>query len=215
MTDVTERYTSACTATNLRVSAEKPGAADVLIAAGWSKHQLGAALMRLRSEWDSVAKPRRVTPEAITQVARTMQGTPTEKLQKAQKIASDWYTHELRLLAQRLQTLPAIRRAITAQAGNSDIASGRARVGGHAESTGQPSGHAGTGHVRRGGAMKCFTIGRWINERGVPTAAIRIIEITAIDFFKGENDVNKDTRPGNQTLRPRLEHPSGQGPNLV
>ena len=123
MTDVTERYTSACTATNLRVSAEKQGAADVLIAAGWSKHQLGAALMRLRSEWDSVAKPRRVTPEAITQVARTMQGTPTEKLQKAQKIASDWYTRELRLLAQRLQTLPSIRRAITAQAGNSDTAS--------------------------------------------------------------------------------------------
>lgn len=123
---IDERYSAACNAANLRVTAEKNGNGDVLIAAGWSKSQLGAALMRLRSEWDSVARPRKVTPEAISQVARTMQGLPGEKLAKAQRIAADWYAHELRLMAQRLQTLPAIRASVStwlARPGGHDIAS--------------------------------------------------------------------------------------------
>jgi hypothetical protein len=110
---IDERYASACNTTSLHVIADKGGAGDVLIASGWSPTKLGSALLRLHSEWDGTAKLPKVTPEAITQVARTMQGTPAEKLAKAQKIAADWHSHECRLLAQRLKTLAAVREAAT------------------------------------------------------------------------------------------------------
>ena len=53
---IEERYISATQATNLKVEAEKSGPADVLIAAAWSMSRVGAALVRLSSEWDGSAK---------------------------------------------------------------------------------------------------------------------------------------------------------------
>lgn len=54
---VAEKYTSACSASNLRVQAEKTGSADVMIAAGWSPSRLGLALLRLHTEFDAAAIP--------------------------------------------------------------------------------------------------------------------------------------------------------------
>lgn len=52
-----EAYARAIHATDLTLRAEKVGAADVLIAAGFVRNRLGTALLRLRAEWDSVAVP--------------------------------------------------------------------------------------------------------------------------------------------------------------
>lgn len=53
---ITERYETANNAKNLKVEAENNGAADVLIAAGWSPVRFGMLLMRLHSEYDGKAK---------------------------------------------------------------------------------------------------------------------------------------------------------------
>ena len=53
---IEERYISATQASNLKVEADKGGAADIIIAAGWSPSRVGQALMRLASEWDGAAK---------------------------------------------------------------------------------------------------------------------------------------------------------------
>ena len=55
---VEENYTSATNSSNLRCEADRRTDVDVLIAAGCTPGILGAALMRLHSEWDGCAKPR-------------------------------------------------------------------------------------------------------------------------------------------------------------
>lgn len=60
-TTIEERYISATQASTLKVEAEKSGPADVLIAAGWSMSRVGAALLRLSSEWDGSAKRPRMS----------------------------------------------------------------------------------------------------------------------------------------------------------
>lgn len=50
---VEEQYQTANNASDLRVEADRRGAADVLIAAGYSQSRLGMALLRLHSEWDT------------------------------------------------------------------------------------------------------------------------------------------------------------------
>lgn len=52
ITTIEERYSSAVTASSLKVEADKGGAADVLIAAGWSPSRIGSALMRLHTKAD-------------------------------------------------------------------------------------------------------------------------------------------------------------------
>ena len=108
--DVAERYATAINTSNLRVEADRGSSADVLIAAAWSPQRFGAELLRLHSEWDGCAKPKKVAQEAITVFARTMQGkTEMEKRQKAQNIADSWHAHELSLLFSRLKTMPRVR----------------------------------------------------------------------------------------------------------
>ena len=58
---VAEAYSSAGNTSDLTVKADKRTDADVLIAAGWSPGLLGAALLRLQSEWDGTAKPSKLT----------------------------------------------------------------------------------------------------------------------------------------------------------
>lgn len=58
---VEEAYTSATASSNLRCEADRRTDVDVLIAAGCTPGILGAALMRLHSEWDGCAKPRAMT----------------------------------------------------------------------------------------------------------------------------------------------------------
>ncbi len=45
-----EKYLVATNTSNLRVEAERTGAADVIIAAGWSASRIGGALMRLHTK---------------------------------------------------------------------------------------------------------------------------------------------------------------------
>lgn len=54
---VEEKYAGAITTSNLRVQADKGGAGDVIIAVGWSTSRIGAALMRLHTEYDSGSIP--------------------------------------------------------------------------------------------------------------------------------------------------------------
>ena len=58
---VDEAYSSACNTSNLSVKAEQRNDGDVLIACGMTPGLLGAALLRLHSEWDGTAKPRKLT----------------------------------------------------------------------------------------------------------------------------------------------------------
>lgn len=61
MTTVDEKYTVAGNATDLRVDPEIEKPVDTLIASGMTPGLLGAALLRLHSEWDGTAKPRKLT----------------------------------------------------------------------------------------------------------------------------------------------------------
>lgn len=57
---IEENYSGAVNTTNLRMEVREDspdGAAGVLIAAGWSPSRLGAALMRLHTEYDSTSIP--------------------------------------------------------------------------------------------------------------------------------------------------------------
>jgi hypothetical protein len=134
-----EQYGSAINASNLRVRGvdQADGAARILIAAAMSPNRLGAALMRLVSEWDGSQKPRRQNPAAIERLAATMliqQGTRRAKvdelingkktsverdvpnmvpdIDKAHAEAQQWYMHELGIHFQRLKTLPEVREQL-------------------------------------------------------------------------------------------------------
>ena len=58
---VDEAYISAGNSDDLTVAADRRSDADVLIASGMTPGLLGAALLRLHSEWDGTAKPRKLT----------------------------------------------------------------------------------------------------------------------------------------------------------
>lgn len=53
---IEEIYQVAGNTSNLTVEADRRGAGDVLIAAGWSPSRLGMALLRLHSEWDGCSR---------------------------------------------------------------------------------------------------------------------------------------------------------------
>jgi hypothetical protein len=125
-TTVEERYTNATHASNLRVQAERTGSADVLIAMGWSPSRLGAALMRLHSEWDGCEKPRKPTRTAVDLIAaslpriedgqRKQDGVMVPNMvldmDTAHKTAHDWYMHELKILFGKLKTMPDVRHQL-------------------------------------------------------------------------------------------------------
>lgn len=93
--DVTELYTSATHASNLRVEADRNGPADLLIASGWSPSRLGSALLRLHSEYDGVEHPKRGT---------------------------EIYVHEFTMMLGKLKSLPDVRYQLTMQAEKWQIA---------------------------------------------------------------------------------------------
>jgi hypothetical protein len=68
--DVQESYQTAINTTDLTVEADRRGAGDVLIAAGWSESRLGQALIRLQGEWDGAGKPRKLTELEIEHYAQ-------------------------------------------------------------------------------------------------------------------------------------------------
>ena len=118
---IDEKYVSATISTNLRVEAEKGGAADVLIAAGWSPSHLGSALMRLQSEFDSIEKPRLVCLDGLVQMAlKYKKQNPKWKIKECEAAsmadASIWLANEKQLFLGKLKTLPVVIDQITIQA---------------------------------------------------------------------------------------------------
>ena len=117
-----ELYTCANNARNLRVEADCRGSADLLIAAGWSASRLGAALLRLHSEWDAAEKPVRPTKAAIEAMASTYPSVPKVKGKKDPRIARAtdaayaWHLSEMLGLVARLRVLPDVRREVVLQA---------------------------------------------------------------------------------------------------
>lgn len=132
-TGTEERYTNATHTSNLRVEAEKGGAGDMLIAAGWSASRLGAALMRLHSEFDGAEKPRRPTLENITLLAHSMErkvenGRQMLDMTAAHAQAHDWYIHELKIMLQKFKTLPDVREQMVKWTREALIADADTRV---------------------------------------------------------------------------------------
>lgn len=139
---IEERYTSATHASNLRVQAERTGSADMLIAMGWSPSRLGAALIRLHSEWDGAQTPVKPTKAAIDLIAHSMDriqdgmrkvdGEMVKNMvldmAGAQRTAHDWYMHELKILFQRLKTMPDVRQQLTLWARQHQIDNASHRV---------------------------------------------------------------------------------------
>lgn len=83
---VEETYQVAGNTSNLTVEADRRGAGDVLIAAGWSPSRLGMALLRMHSEWDGSSR----RPKAYGKAPTPMTGS------------------DLRLLANGLKSRPTV-----------------------------------------------------------------------------------------------------------
>lgn len=150
-----ERYTAATHASNLRVQAERGGHADLIIAAGLSKSLVGASLIRLHSEWEGLAKPRRRDRTAVEAIAKEFpllqEGERKEtysvleygkRIQKSRMVpnmvldmpsahrrAHEWYLHEMKLVFQQMKTLPLARDSLTLWLRQNDVADADRRAG--------------------------------------------------------------------------------------
>lgn len=56
MATISERYISGANATDLTVRSERDGAVEALVSVAWSRSKVGAALLRLHSEWDGAMR---------------------------------------------------------------------------------------------------------------------------------------------------------------
>lgn len=116
-----ERIASACNASSLKVEADSRGYADTLIAMGWSKHQFGISLLRLSSEYDSVAKPKPLSHDDMVKLALTYKAENKKRSQKecealAQAEAAKWMSNEKALFLPKLKTLPSVIQYLTVHA---------------------------------------------------------------------------------------------------
>lgn len=132
---IEEMYVSATTSSNLRVEADRPGSADVIIAAAWSQARIGGALLRLHSEWDRCEKPRMVPPEAVKKLAETLTFDQLVKMRidlglstiggmrpthlvadiAAEAQARAWFISEMVRLIGELKALPDVRQQVILQ----------------------------------------------------------------------------------------------------
>jgi hypothetical protein len=110
---VEELYQSAVNTSDLTVDVNRRGAADVLIAAGWSKSRLGQALQRLRSEWDGCSKPRKATDAEVAQFALEMpdrKGKPDIK--RARGMADLGYSQAIKRRAEKIRGRSEVMEAL-------------------------------------------------------------------------------------------------------
>lgn len=125
---VEEAYITANNSSNLRLNVDPDsprGAADVLVAAGWSQSRVGMALLRLHSEWTACAKPRRQNAAQLEAIAATIREddakakkaaelkgapykAPGSANARAREMADRWYVAELRLLAISLKSRASV-----------------------------------------------------------------------------------------------------------
>lgn len=133
---VEETYACAITTSDLRVQAEVRSPADAILAAGMSKSRLGSALLRLHSEFDSSALPKRPTSGQIEVIARANpKDVPTGKndehglpiinsvpdFKGAETLAWGWYKDEVASLIVRLKSLAYVRSGVLAEANRAMI----------------------------------------------------------------------------------------------
>lgn len=121
---IEERYLVAGNTSDLSVCHERRTAADVLIAAGWSQSRLGAAALRLHSEWSAATMPRRPNRDQVARMAQQMplvNGKPD--LAGALRLAADWYQAELHRAVDRLHGLPVMRSQLAGLASQRGMAS--------------------------------------------------------------------------------------------
>ena len=100
---VEESYTSATASSNLRCEADRRTDVDILIAAGCTPGILGAALMRLHSEWDGCAKPRAMAETD----ARLLMGS-IKTLPRVLGVLTEWAT------ARGMESPQAVAQAVVA-----------------------------------------------------------------------------------------------------
>lgn len=135
--DLEESYAVAAASSNMRVGNDStlrtPG--DMIAAAGMNRHRTGLALLRLRSEWASSARPAAPTEAQITALASSYQverkgehagkvrvvgkdGKPHFRLpaRQARHEAGEWYAGELLCLLENLKSLTWVRSALLARA---------------------------------------------------------------------------------------------------
>lgn len=128
-----ERYVIATHSSNLRCETGEDtpmGDVAILIASGWSPSRIGAALLRLHSEWDGASHPCRMTQAAIDAYALSLDGGKVplvfsaaglavhlaQRSSEASKTANTWHMHEQAIMFGRLKSLPAVREQLTIQA---------------------------------------------------------------------------------------------------
>jgi hypothetical protein len=114
---VEELYETAINTSDLTVSSVCRGAADILIAVGGSASRLGAAMLRLHSEWDASAKPARPASSAIEALALTLPRVNGRvQMVAARSMAYQWYEQQLHGLVSKLKALPVVRAEVAYQA---------------------------------------------------------------------------------------------------
>lgn len=96
---VEEAYTSANQSSNLRVVADKRGDADIIIAAGWSASRIGAALMRLHTEYDGASIAPNETGKATVYLLQIRLTTLPVVWHQIERQAALWGFGEPKLLA--------------------------------------------------------------------------------------------------------------------
>lgn len=120
---IEESYASATASSDLRCDTREGtprSDTDLLIAAGWSPSRIGAALLRLHTEWDGAEHLRPATGADFAQAARARQPvaqgqTPAAARAQAEKLAAGHNHQQAKLLMAHLKTMPVVREQLTLQ----------------------------------------------------------------------------------------------------
>lgn len=120
---IDEAYTSATSSSDLRCDTREGAPrsdTDLLIAAGWSPSRIGAALLRLHTEWDGAEHLRPATGADFAQAARARQPvalsqTPSMARAVAEKLAAEHNNQQAKLLMAHLKTMPVVREQMVLQ----------------------------------------------------------------------------------------------------
>ncbi|PUA95505.1 hypothetical protein C8C99_0305 [Acidovorax sp. 107] len=120
---IEESYASATASSDLRCDTREGAPrsdTDLLIAAGWSPSRIGAALLRLHTEWDGAEHLRPAAGADFAQAARARQPvalsqTPPMARAVADKLAAEFNHQQAKLLMSRLKTMPVVREQLTLQ----------------------------------------------------------------------------------------------------
>jgi hypothetical protein len=113
-----EIYEIACNTSSLKLSEHTRGAADILIASGWSPSRLGSALLRLHSAYDAAEKPERKHALPIKEWKKILHKEDAARRAHAEQHTryEQWYRKEMEVLLSRLAAFPTVRDQLTLKA---------------------------------------------------------------------------------------------------